>query len=236
VPPASASPSEEFVRAWEVAERVDGWLTREQAQVLHSEAARIAPGRVVEIGSHQGRSTVVLGSSGARVTAIDPFGSAWRYGRTDTERRLRRHLAEAGVEDRVDVVVATSRQARDTWTDEVRLVYVDGKHDMWSCLDDLRWSRFLRDGDTVLVHDAFSSLGVTAALLLDAATTSRHVYQGRTGSLAAYRVGRPRVADRLRVLRELPWFVRNLVVKVLLRLRLRPLARLLGHHDSADPY
>jgi hypothetical protein len=49
-------------------------------------------------------------------------------------------------------------------------------------------------------------------------------------------VGSPSPADRWRLLAELPWWLRNLVVKVLLRLRLRPLARLLGHRDAADPY
>jgi hypothetical protein len=191
---------------------------------------------VVEIGSHLGRSTVVLGATGAAVTAVDPFPADWRYGRPDTEAALRRHLDHAGVADRVDVVVATSAAARSSWAEEVRLVYVDGKHDVWSCLDDLRWSRFLRRGDVVLVHDAFSSLGVTAALVREALLGSRHRYVGRTGSLARLEVGRPTVADRLRVLRELPWFARNLAVKVLLRLRLRPVARLVGHHDTADPY
>ena len=116
------------------------------------------------------------------------------------------------------------------------MVYVDGKHDVWSCLDDLRWSRFLEDDDVVLVHDAFSSLGVTLAVLRDTLTGNRHRYLGRTGSLARFAVGTPSAADRARVLRELPWFTRNLVVKVLLRLRARPLARLLGHTGTADPY
>ena len=43
-------------------------------------------------------------------------------------------------------------------------------------------------------------------------------------------------ADRLRMLAELPWWLRNVGIKVLLRLRLYPLARLVGHHDRADPY
>ncbi len=77
---------------------------------------------------------------------------------------------------------------------------------------------------------------MTLALLRDAATTRRHRYVGRTGSLARFEVGPPSARDRLRVAAELPWFARNLVVKVLLRLRLRPVARLLGHRDTADPY
>ena len=93
-------------------------------------------------------------ASGATVTAIDPFPGDWKYGRPDTEVRFRGHLADAGVEPYVDVRVATSRQVRDDWSEPLRMVYVDGKHDMWSCLDDLGWTAFLGPGDTVLVHDA----------------------------------------------------------------------------------
>jgi len=229
----SAAP---FDIVWERARDIDGWLTVDQARVLHAEATRIAPGRVVEIGSHLGRSTIVLASTGAAVTAIDPFPDDWRYGRPDTELQLHTHLVGAGVDQLVDVRVATSRDTRREWTEDVRLVYVDGKHDMWSCTDDLLWSSFLGPGDVVLVHDAFSSLGVTLAVLRDTLTTSRHRYTGRTGSLARFEVARPALTDRARVLSEVPWFVRNLIVKVLLRLRLRPVTRALGHRGPADPY
>lgn len=234
--PDPTAPVLDFDAAWGFASTVDGWLTEAQARTLYDAARDVAPGLVVEIGSHLGRSTTVLAASGASITAIDPFPHDWRYGRSDTEQRLRSHLADAGVAGQVDVRVATSREVRAGWTQPVRLVYVDGKHDVWSCRDDLRWSAFLQAGDTVLVHDAFSSLGVTLAVLRDALTTDRHRYVSRTGSMARFEVARPSVADRLRVLREMPWFVRNLVVKVLLRFRLRPLARVLGHRDTADPY
>lgn len=234
--PDPTMPVLDLEAAWAAAQQVPGWLTEAQAADLYAAARAVAPARVVEIGSHLGRSTVVLAASGAVVTAIDPFPGDWRYGRPDTEARLRANLAAAGVAEHVDVRVTTSRQAREQWDEPVRMVYVDGKHDVWSCLDDLRWSRFLQPGDVVLVHDAFSSLGVTLAVLRDAVGGSRHRYVSRTGSLARLEVGRPRLADRARVLRELPWFARNLVVKVLLRLRARPLARLLGHDDTADPY
>ena len=235
VPDPTHSASD-FDAAWRFASTVDGWLTEAQARVLYDAASAVAPGRVVEIGSHLGRSTVVLAAAGASVTAVDPFPDDWRYGRPDTEQRFRTHLAAAGVESWVDVRVATSSEVRAGWSEPVRLVYVDGKHDLWSCRDDLRWSAFLGEGDVVLVHDAFSSLGVTLAVLRDALTSDRHRYVGRTGSLARFEVARPALGDRLRVLREMPWFTRNLVVKVLLRVRLRPVARLLGHRDTADPY
>lgn len=226
----------DFEEAWRAAATIDGWLTAAQARTLYDAARAVAPARVIELGSHLGRSTVVLAAAGATVTAVDPFPDDWRYGRPDTSSRMRANLATVGVGSRVDLRVATSRQVRERWSAPVRMVYVDAKHDMWSCLDDMRWSAHLRPGDAMFVHDAFSSLGVTLAVLRDQLTTTRHTYVGRTGSLARFEVRRPRVTERARVLRELPWFARNLVVKVLLRLHARPVARLLGHHDTADPY
>jgi hypothetical protein len=118
----------------------------------------------------------------------------------------------------------------------VDLVYVDGQHDYWTVREDLRWADRVPAGGAVLVHVAFSSLGVTLALLRTVPVARRIVYVGRTGSLARLEVRRPAPADRLRPFGEVPWWVRNLVVKVLLRLRLRGLTRLLGHDQPEDPY
>lgn len=231
----------DFADAFAQVEHLPGWLTRDQARVLFDAAAAIEPdGRVVEIGSHHGRSTIVLAHGAARVggsvTAIDPFPAQWRYGADDTEQRCRANLDDAGVSDLVDLRVATSREVRETWSHRADLVYVDGKHDYWSLRDDLRWADHLRPRGVLLVHDAFSSLGVTLGLLRILATSRRLRYVGRVGSLARLELAAPTTADRRRVLGELPWFLRNLVVKVLLRCRLHPVARVLGHSDAADPY
>lgn len=229
--------AEGFGDAFAQVASVAGWLTEDQARVLYDAARAAGPGaRVLEVGSHHGRSTIVLALAGAAVTAVDPFPDDWRYGAADTEQRCRANLARAGVTDRVDLRVATSREVRATWDTPLDVVYVDGKHDVWSVRDDLRWAGHVRDGGVVLVHDAFSSLGVTLGLLSVLPGSRRLRYAGRTGSLARLEVGRPTLTDRARLLAPLPWFARNLVVKVLLRLRLRPVARLLGHDDSADPY
>jgi predicted O-methyltransferase YrrM len=229
-----------FASVWAQAERIEGWLTREQAVVLYDAVGAVAPGStVVEIGSHQGRSTVVFASglpAGARLVAVDPFDPGWRYGGPDTHERLLANLAAAGVPDRVEVVATTSRGARSAYDGTVGLLYVDGKHDYWTVRDDLRWVALMAEGGVVLVHDAFSSLGVTLALLRTLLVSRRLTYVGRTGSLARLIVLPPTGRARLLPVRELPWFGRNLVVKALLRLRLRPLARLLGHDLAADPY
>lgn len=215
-------------------------MTLEQARCLYDAASGLAPGaRVVEIGSHHGRSAIVLASAlppRGRLVAIDPFPEDWRYGASDTEQACRTNLAGAGVADLVDLRVTTSNEARGAWSGPLDLVYVDGKHDYWTVRADLRWSALVTPGGWLLVHDAFSSLGVTTALLRELATSQTLRYAGRVGSLARLQVVAPDLADRARLLVELPWWGRNLVVKGLLRLRLRPLARLLRHDDAADPY
>ncbi len=224
-----------FADAYARARDVPGWLTESQARVLYDIAQRSS--RVLEVGSHHGRSTIVLAAAGAHVVAVDPFPSNWRYGGNDTEQRFRQNVELAGLSDRVDLHVASSTTVRESWTDPLDAVYVDGKHDYWSVTDDLLWSDHLAPGGVLLVHDAFSSFGVTLALLRRLlAPRPGLVYRGRVGSLATLEPGRPVAADRARVLQELPWFVRNLIVKVLLRLRLGKAASALGHAGTADPY
>jgi predicted O-methyltransferase YrrM len=232
--------SREFDDVATVSSSIPGWLTREQARVLFEAAAAVPPGGcVVEIGSHRGRSTVVLASAlppGARMVAVDPFVTDWRYGGADTEQALTRNLQAAGVAGIVEVRRSTSAVALARWAGPVDLLYVDGKHDVLSLLRDLRWARWLPDGGTVLVHDAFSSVGVTLGLGWALVTGRFLTYVDRTGSLARLAVRRPTAVDRVRWASQLLWWFRNLGIKLLLRLRLRRMAGLFAHYDDADPY
>ena len=92
----------------------------------------------------------------------------------------------------------------------------------------------------MLVHDAFSSIGVTLALMRLVYFGGRFRYEGRTRSLAAYvrtdLSGRGRAGNALRQIGELPWFARNLIVKVALATHFTPLARLVGYRSREWPY
>lgn len=195
---------------------------------------------IVEIGSHQGRSTVVLGRAaqlaGARVTAIDPFVEGRLFGGVSTRDRFEANIAAAGLGDVVTLLAEYSTKARPQWTELIDLLYIDGKHDYWTFSDDLRWSRAMAPGAEILVHDCFSSIGVTSGVVVQILPTRRYSYLDRQGSLARFQMRQPRWADRARILREMPWFARNFVLKVLLRLRLRFVAAKLGHAGPYDPY
>jgi hypothetical protein len=230
-----------FSEIWALADAIPGWLTSGQAALLHEQARTLPAGAaVVEIGSHKGRSTVVLADAlragGGTVVAIDPFIDGRMFGGSATRNHFERHVEMAGVEDTVELVCDYSTKARKSWTRPFEMLYIDGKHDYWTFTDDLKWRVHLPEAAPVLVHDCFSSIGVTLGVLFRVLPARNLRYERRVGSLALFRVGRPTGRDRARILAELPWWARNVVIKVLLRLRLRPLARLLGHDAPYDPY
>jgi hypothetical protein len=156
-------------------------------------------------------------------------------------RAFRANLDRAELSSRVRHVRLPSQRALAQVEGEIDLLYVDGSHRYRPARADLdRWGGRVRVGGSMLVHDAFSSIGVTLAIGRMLLTTSRFSYEGRTGSLAEYRRRRLGGAERMlnfvRQLAELPWFLRNLLVKVLLLARLGRAARLLGHREGPWPY
>jgi len=83
----------------------------------------------------------------------------------------------------------------------------------------------------LLVHDAFSSVGVTLGILRHVLPGRRLRYVDRHGSLATFEIAAPSRTDRLRIVQQLPWWLRNVAVKIVLRV-----GRLFGHRDTPDPY
>ncbi|MGH3739128.1 MAG: class I SAM-dependent methyltransferase [Micromonosporaceae bacterium] len=230
-----------FDDAWAYAQAIPGWLKLGQARMLWSAASRLPAGAtVVEIGSHQGRSTVILGAAarqvGASVVAIDPFVDGKLFGGEATREKFVKHIADAGLDDVVELVVGYSTELRGGWDRPFDLLYIDGKHDYWTFTDDLRWASWLPDGGEILVHDCYSSIGVTAGVLAKVLPSRRLTYLSRSDSMARFVVGAPARTDRVRVLRELPWFTRNVMIKVGLRLWPGRQVTVLGHTGPHDPY
>jgi hypothetical protein len=214
---------------------IEGWLTPAQAERLRVCASQ-AGGPVVEIGSFRGRSTVVLARAAGSVIAIDPHAGSDRgpqeiaadatRGDADYEA-FHANLAAAGVS--VRHIRKFSADAHGDVEGLISLLYVDGAHRFGPARADLRdWGGRVVPGGRMLVHDSFSSIGVTLALF----TVRGWRYVGRTGSLAEFR----REPGSVRpLLRELPWFARNLAIKVLVLAGRRSWAERLGL-DPAAPW
>ena len=248
-----------FESAWRAVDGVEGWMTRDQARriwdAVVAAGSRSMGGRpvFVEIGSYRGRSVIVTAraaSGDTELVAIDPHAGndrgpgQWEgtavEGQSDHEA-FWANLVRAGVADRVRHVRSFSSEALDEVQGPVDVLYIDGAHRYRPASADIRaWGARVAPGGVMLIHDAFSSVGVTLALLVHLLPSAEWTYEGRSGSMVQYRrsvpAGRERLAGVARQLSSLGWFARNLLVKTAMVTRLRPLARVLGHDGETWPY
>jgi predicted O-methyltransferase YrrM len=235
-------------------EGVEGWFSPEQVARVVARAAAVPPtGRIVEIGSFRGRSMIAIARSapdGTEIVAIDPHAGNDR-GPQEIEgfedeaaidsKVFLTNLERAGVRDRVTYVRKFSHDALDDVPGPIDLLHIDGAHRYKPASDDIAtWGAKVVDGGSVLIHDSFSSVGVTLALATKLAFSGRWRYAGRSRSLAEYVrepvSGTARLANLGRQLAQLPWFARNLAIKALIVAKLPKATRLLGHSGETWPY
>lgn len=252
----SAHPTEPVLAAAATAvDDVEGWLSPDQIVRLGTAATSVPDGGlIVEIGSFRGRSTIVLATCSApavRIVAIDPhagndrgpqeisgFAAAARSDREVFEA----NLEGAGVRQRVTHLSLFSHDACAEVAGPIDLLYVDGAHRYGPARDDVRdWGAKVAPGGTLLIHDSFSSVGVTAAIFRLLVCGRRFRYVGRSRSLAEYRADLPsgrraRLVNAACQVAQLPWFARNLALKLALSAGLGPLLRRLGRPVPEWPY
>jgi predicted O-methyltransferase YrrM len=233
---------------------VEGWFSPDQVARVVERASQVPPtGRIVEIGSFRGRSMIAIARAapeGAEIVAIDPHAGNDR-GPQEIEgfedeaavdsKVFLTNLERAGVRDRVTYVRKFSHEALDDVEGPIDMLHIDGAHRYGPASDDIAsWGARVVDGGAILVHDSFSSLGVTLALASKLMFSGQWRYVGRSRSLAEYRrepvAGTARLADVGRQLAQLPWFGRNLAIKVLIVAKLPQATRLLGHSGDNWPY
>jgi predicted O-methyltransferase YrrM len=255
-PISGASPARTFDEVLAAVADVGGWMTDAQARRLWDRARAVAAGgQIVEIGSFQGRSMVVLASAAAEgvgVVAIDPHGGTDRgpeeiagyeaEGEEDN-RLFHANLARTGVADRVRHLRSYSDAALADVSGPVDLLYIDGAHRFGPARSDIRaWGRRVPPGGTMLIHDCYSSVGVTLAAIVELFLHPRFRYVGRSGTLTEYRRRevafgpRGRARNALHQARELPYFAYNVLLKVMIKIGLGRFTKYLGHPSRDWPY
>jgi hypothetical protein len=121
-------------------------------------------GEILEIGSCQGRSAVVLSlaasmSGDDRIVAVDPLGKAASDSGqtevpTESRKRLDANLARCGVADKVEFHQTFSGELAKRWDRKLRLLWIDGLHTYEGVKIDFDgFAPHLADGAIVAMHD-----------------------------------------------------------------------------------
>lgn len=160
----------------DVARRTKGFLPDDEAAALHEAAVTAGPGLWLEIGTYCGRSTVHLGAAarqvGAHLVTLDHHRGSeenqpgWQWhdsslvdphtGHLETLPALRRTLWDAGLDQAVSVLVATTQQVAGWWSGPLSLLFLDGNHtEQVAQHDYAAFARYLVTGGLLAVHDVF---------------------------------------------------------------------------------
>lgn len=229
---------------------LEGWLRPEQARRLWELAAAVPEGgTIVEIGSYQGKSTVILAAAarpGVTVYAIDPHAGNDRGpgewdgdpadGQSDHEIFME-NLEANGVRDRVTHVREFSQDAHSAVPGAIDLLYVDGAHGYAPASSDITgWGDRVRVGGSMAIHDVYTSFFVSLAVARHLWVSSTWHYLGRERSMAFYRrtavPGSQRLPNAARQAASVPWFVKNMAVKTVAAAGLERIADLGRHRDG----
>lgn len=165
--------------------KLKGKITDAEGQALRElaerqmEDERLAELPIVEVGSYMGMSTCYLGSSGARVFAVDMWdmhlGNEDRarnnlkrkipYDVPATFQTFLKQIAEQGVADNVTWIKGASGEVAKAWSRPIGGLFIDGAHDEKSVkVDYTKWSPFVVEGGWIAFHDATEAKGVLAVL------------------------------------------------------------------------
>lgn len=144
---------------------VRGWLSIEEGLLLQHFAQSIdRTGKIVEIGSFHGRSTICLASGNFEgrkndIYSIDPHSGIEAFGKNNSLSLLKHNLKMRRLDKNVEYVVDESQSVVKMWAGgEIDLLFIDALHDYDNVKADFEaWVKYLSDGGYVLFHDSVQS-------------------------------------------------------------------------------
>ena len=160
----------------DVASATKGFLPVVEGEALYAVALTAARGTWLEVGTYCGKSTVHLGAAarevGAQLVTLDHHRGSeenqpgWEWhdaslvdphtGRLETLPSLRHTLWDAGLDDVVSVLAATTQQVAGWWTTPLTLLFLDGNHTEEVAQHDYAaFAPHVVPGGLLAVHDVF---------------------------------------------------------------------------------
>ena len=159
-----------------VAAATKGFLPETEGLALYEAALGAGRGLWLEIGTYCGKSTVHLGAAarevGAALVTLDHHRGSeenqpgWEWhdrslvdphtGRLETLPSLRHTLWDAGLDETVSVLVATTQQVARWWSSPLALLFLDGNHtEQVAQHDYAAFAPHVVAGGLLAVHDVF---------------------------------------------------------------------------------
>ncbi len=132
---------------------IPSWTTVEERELLEKLAREVPQqGRILEIGSLYGGTTVILAKAAptSRVIAIDEFSWTPEGYPTPSREKMLTDLLTEGVTN-VAVIEEASEKIAPEWTTEVDLCFIDGGHSYKYIFADL--TNFAPFARVVACHD-----------------------------------------------------------------------------------
>lgn len=153
---------------WSKINQIFGWFSRREASAMQSLVRQLPSGaKVVELGSFQGRSSVVIAAvlpPDGILYCVDHFkGSLEHQGKefklTDLLSNFKSNIEKHHVDDKIRILVMDTLQAAKKFEMEsVDLLFVDASHDYESIRADiLCWYPKLKIGGRLICHDYCAS-------------------------------------------------------------------------------
>lgn len=181
-----------------------GFLSEPEGMLLYR-LARECRGRIVEIGSWKGRSTIWLAfgskdGAGNKVVAVDPHMSSPEMPQGNSFRDFKDNLERAGVFSMVEPVVKTSEEAAKGFKGNAGLVFIDGDHSYGHAKQDFElWFPKVEEHGIMAFHDTMLVPG-PKKVVHDLVFNSRHFRNiGFVDSITfAEKIGKNSLRERLR--------------------------------------
>ncbi len=130
---------------------VYGWFSREQCETLLPFITSIKNGLLFEIGTYHGRSTLFfrLANPSLNILTIDLGKKTWTSLAPVSERIDEEVLRWGGIFQ----VRGDSKEIIKTFSMMIDFLFIDGAHEREPLMQDLAWTKFVRDGGFVAFHD-----------------------------------------------------------------------------------
>lgn len=168
----------EFQRVYETLPG-NGWLTEEEAQLLWVSA--VGKCKVLEVGCHHGRSTVLLAKAAGFVYAVDPFAGFDSDDPTGeiAYNAFRKNLEERGINN----VHLIQCRIEEWKLRKVDMAYLDGDHTPEGTAAQINIAK-LCNASTIAIHDVNDS--GDGRLIKECALEMLGFWDQRVGRLAVW--------------------------------------------------